>query len=146
MLATSRKLLKTRATPAVTSLWARQYHYNKGTAKDMMEKSCYHGVNFVISEDATVFDAITRMAGINLGCLAVSGADGRFVGVVTERDYLKKVELQNLTARNTKVSQIMTKRSRVIVAKAKETPSQLMTKMLSSVSFITSVYFVYYFQ
>ncbi|RHY60378.1 hypothetical protein DYB38_011193, partial [Aphanomyces astaci] len=48
----------------------RQFHYQKGTAKDMMQKSCYHGVNFVIQQDATVFDAITRMAGINLGCLA----------------------------------------------------------------------------
>ncbi|KAF1328355.1 putative mitochondrial protein, partial [Globisporangium splendens] len=111
---------------------SRSYHYNKGTAKDMMEKSCYHGVNFVISEDASVFDAVTRMAGINLGCLAVSSKDGKFTGVVTERDYLKKVELQNLTAKGTKISQIMTKRARLIVAEEDETPAQLMTKMLSS--------------
>lgn len=111
----------------------RSYHYNKGTAKDMMEKSCYHGVNFVVSEDATVFEAVTRMAGINLGCLAVSSKDGKFAGVVTERDYLKKVELQGLTAKATKVSQIMTKRARLIVAEEHETPAQLMTKMLSSV-------------
>jgi signal-transduction protein with cAMP-binding, CBS, and nucleotidyltransferase domain len=111
----------------------RSYQYNKGTAVDMMEKSCYHGVNFVISENATVFEAITRMAGINLGCLAVSGKDGKFAGVVTERDYMKKVELQGLTAKNTKVSQIMTKRSRLIVANADERPGQLMNKMLSSV-------------
>lgn len=112
---------------------ARAYHYNKGTAKDMMEKSCYHGVNFVVSEDATVFEAVTRMAGINLGCLAVSDAQGNFSGVVTERDYLKKVELQNLTAKTTTVSQIMTNRARLITAKADETPTQLITKMLSSV-------------
>lgn len=111
----------------------RTYHYNKGVAKDMMEKSCYHGVNFVISEDASVFDAITRMAGINLGCLAVSSKDGKFTGVVTERDYMKKVELQNLTAKGTKVSQIMTKRARLIIAEEHELPAQLMTKMLSSV-------------
>lgn len=114
---------------------ARAYHYNKGTAKDMMEKSCYHGVNFVIPEEASVFEAVTRMAGINLGCLAVSDAEGQFVGVVTERDYLKKVELQSLTAKTTKVAQIMTNRARIITAKADETPSQLMTKMLSSVRF-----------
>ncbi|DAZ98188.1 TPA: hypothetical protein N0F65_005320 [Lagenidium giganteum] len=122
--------MQTRCVPAVMK---RTYHYAKGTAGDMMEKSCYHGVNFVIAENATVFDAITRMAGINLGCLAVSGKDGKFAGVITERDYLKKVELQGLTAKNTKVSQIMTKRSRLIVAMEKETPNQLMTKMLSSV-------------
>lgn len=124
----------TRCAVAPASMGrVRAYHYNKGTASTMMEKSCYHGVNFVISENATVFEAITRMAGINLGCLAVSGQDGKFAGVVTERDYMKKVELQNLTAKNTKVSQIMTKRARLIVAKEDETPGKLMTKMLSSV-------------
>ncbi|TYZ61870.1 hypothetical protein PybrP1_000990 [[Pythium] brassicae (nom. inval.)] len=110
----------------------RAYHYDKGVARNMMEKSCYHGVNFVVSEEASVFEAITRMAGINLGCLAVSSQDGKFAGVVTERDYLKKVELQGLTAKDTKVAQIMTKRARLIVALEHETPAQLMTKMLSS--------------
>ncbi|KAJ0406049.1 hypothetical protein P43SY_010105 [Pythium insidiosum] len=136
MMALRRVLSRTTtAMPAAIAPRAalcRSYHYNKGTAQDMMEKSCYHGVNFVISEDASVFEAITRMAGINLGCLAVSGRDGKFAGVITERDYMKKVELQGLTAKNTKVSQIMTKRSRVIVAEGHERPTQLMSKMLSS--------------
>jgi len=117
------------------STWTMQqrpYHYNKGTARDMMQKSCYHGVNFVIDQDATVFEAITKMAGINLGCLAVSGTNNEFVGVVSERDYMKKVELQQLTAKETIVSQIMTQRARLVVAKAHETPAQLMTKMLNS--------------
>ncbi|CAH0475728.1 unnamed protein product [Peronospora belbahrii] len=106
--------------------------YTKGLAKDLMSKSCYNGVNFVISEDATVLEALTRMVGINLGCLAVSGDNGKFVGVVTERDYLRKVELLGLTAKNTSVGQIMTQRARLVVAKQDETPNQLMTKMLSS--------------
>lgn len=129
---TRRLVTRCAVVPASMSR-VRAYHYDKGTAGTMMEKSCYHGVNFVISENATVFEAVTRMAGINLGCLAVSGQDGKFAGVITERDYMKKVELQNLTAKNTKVSQIMTKRARLIVAKENETPAQLMTKMLSSV-------------
>ncbi|OQS06661.1 hypothetical protein THRCLA_01311 [Thraustotheca clavata] len=110
----------------------RFYHYNKGTAKDMMTKSCYYGVNFVIQEDATVFEAITRMAGINLGCFAVSNENNQFVGVVSERDYLKKVELQGLTAKETLVSEIMTHKARLVHANENETPSQLMTKMLNS--------------
>lgn len=145
-------LLKPRvnvaAKPVITNVIAtRSYQYNKGCAQTLMEKSCYHGVNFVIPDDASVYDAITRMAGINLGCLAVSGKDGKFAGVITERDYLKKVELQGLTAKTTKVSQIMTKRSRVIAAKANERPSQLMSKMLSSVcclSFDCLVLFLMY--
>lgn len=112
---------------------ARAYHYDKGTAADLMAKSCYSGVDFVISKDATVLEAITRMAGINLGCLAVSDAAGAFVGLVTERDYLKKVELQRKTAAGTKVSQIMTNRARIVTARHDEVPSALMAKMLNCV-------------
>lgn len=126
------RLLTKRAGAFALSASSRSV-YTKGLAKDMMEKSCYNGVNFIIPEKATVFEAITRMAGINLGCLAVSGEGGKFVGVVTERDYLKKVELQGLTAKNTLVGQIMTHRARLIVAGESETPNQLMSKMLSSV-------------
>ncbi|EGZ15989.1 hypothetical protein PHYSODRAFT_286413 [Phytophthora sojae] len=125
------RLLTKRAGAFALSASSRSV-YTKGLAKDMMEKSCYNGVNFIIPEKATVFEAITRMAGINLGCLAVSGEGGKFVGVVTERDYLKKVELQGLTAKNTLVGQIMTHRARLIVAGESETPNQLMSKMLSS--------------
>ncbi|ETI47996.1 hypothetical protein F441_07847 [Phytophthora nicotianae CJ01A1] len=130
LLFASRVLVK-RAGAFTTPVSGRSV-YTKGLAKDMMSKSCYNGVNFVIPEKATVFEALKRMAGINLGCLAVSGEGGKFVGILTERDYLKKVELQGLTAKDTLVKQIMTNRARLIVAYANETPSQLMTKMLSS--------------
>ncbi|KAK1945127.1 CBS domain-containing protein CBSX3 [Phytophthora citrophthora] len=130
LLSAPRLLGKRSGALVASSSWRSVY--TKGLAKDLMNKSCYSGVNFVIPEEATVFEALTRMAGINLGCLAVSGDDGKFVGVVTERDYLRKVELQGLTAKDTLVGQIMTHRARLIVAGEKETPSQLMTKMLSS--------------
>jgi CBS-domain-containing membrane protein len=131
LLSASRLLTKRAGAFALPA--ASRSVYTKGLAKDMMNKSCYNGVNFIIPEKATVFEALTRMAGINLGCLAVSGDGGKFVGVITERDYLKKVELQGLTAKNTQVGQIMTQRARLIVAGEDETPNQLMTKMLSSV-------------
>lgn len=112
-------------------LQVRNYHYEKGTAKALMNKSCYFGKNFRISQDASVYDCIKRMAGINLGCLAVSCNENKsIVGIVSERDYLKKVELQGLQAKNVKVSEIMTNRARLVFAKENETPSQLMTKML----------------
>ncbi|CAH0485541.1 unnamed protein product [Peronospora farinosa] len=129
-LSTSRFLTKRVSAFALPA--SNRGVYTKGLAKDLMDKSCYSGVNFVISEEATVLEALTRMVGINLGCLAVSGEDGKFVGVVTERDYLRKVELLGLTAKNTPVGQIMTQRARLVVAKYNETPNQLMSKMLSS--------------
>ncbi|KAG3120614.1 hypothetical protein PI124_g7723 [Phytophthora idaei] len=130
-LLSASRLLTKRAGAFAAPACSRNV-YTKGIARDMMGKSCYNGVNFIIPEKATVFEALKRMAGINLGCLAVSGNDGKFVGILTERDYLKKVELQGLTAKDTFVKQIMTNRARLVVARENETPSQLMTKMLSS--------------
>lgn len=79
-----------------------------------------------------MYDAIKRMAGINLGCLAVKDdASSVLIGLVTERDYLKKVELQGLTALDAKVGDIMTHRKRILVAQEQESPQELMTKMLS---------------
>lgn len=118
----------------------RMYHYKKGTAKDLMNQSCYHGVNFTIPQDTTVYDAIKRMAGINLGCLAVSSSDSKnFVGVVSERDYLKKVELLGLSAKSVQVSDIMTHRPRVVVAHEDEAPAELMAKMLGRVGTINPI-------
>ncbi len=114
---------------------SRLYHSQKANAKEIMKKSCYNGVNFVINQDASVYDAIKRMAGINLGCLTVSNDQNEFVGVITERDYMKKVELQNLTAKTCHVKDIMTARERVCSALLNETPNQMMTKMLSRVGF-----------
>lgn len=60
-----------------------------------------------IAPDATVYDAIARMARLRIGALlVVEGADD-IRGIITERDYLTKVVLMNRSSRTTAVSQIM---------------------------------------
>jgi CBS domain-containing protein len=59
-----------------------------------------------VSPDATVFDAIGRVEH-NVGSLMVADADGHPLGIVTERDYLRKVALQGRTSRATFVREIM---------------------------------------
>ena len=51
------------------------------------------GELYTISPDATVFDAIELMADKNIGALIVM-SDHRLVGVVSERDYTRKVALK----------------------------------------------------
>ena len=60
-----------------------------------------------IDGDATVFDAITKMVEANVGSLLVADG-GEIVGIVTERDYLRRVAIEGRTERETPVRDIMT--------------------------------------
>jgi CBS domain-containing protein len=59
-----------------------------------------------IDGDATVFDAITKMVEANVGSVLVAD-EGEIVGIVTERDYLRRVTLQGRTEKETPVRDIM---------------------------------------
>jgi len=61
---------------------------------------------WTISPEATVFDAIQLMADKNIGALLVM-AGGVLVGVITERDYTRKVALAGKTSRQTRVREIL---------------------------------------
>ena len=58
------------------------------------------------SPDATVLDAISRMAEYGVGALLVI-KDGELVGFFSERDYTRKVILQGLASRDTPVETVM---------------------------------------
>lgn len=59
-----------------------------------------------VSPDACVYDAIALMAEKYVGALLVV-AGGELVGVVSERDYARKVILQGKSSRETAVKEIM---------------------------------------
>jgi signal-transduction protein with cAMP-binding, CBS, and nucleotidyltransferase domain len=60
-----------------------------------------------IHPDATVYDAIKMMAEKNVGALLVMEND-QLVGIVSERDYSRKVMLRGKRSRTTTVREIMT--------------------------------------
>lgn len=60
-----------------------------------------------ISPQATVYEAIARMAEKGVGALLVLDGD-ELVGIVSERDYARKVILQDRSSRDTLVRTIMT--------------------------------------
>jgi CBS domain-containing protein len=66
------------------------------------------GAVYSIAPDASVFDALKMMADRNIGAVMVTGAEGKLVGIVSERDYARKVVLRGHTSRDTRVSAIMT--------------------------------------
>src|SRR5437763_7168208 len=61
---------------------------------------------YSISPDATVFQAIEMMDAKNVGALLVTRA-GEPVGIISERDYTRKVFLRGKHSRETRVSEIM---------------------------------------
>lgn len=62
---------------------------------------------FAIGPDEPVIDAIRLMAEKRIGALLVMQA-GRLVGIVSERDYARKIVLQGRSSRDTPVRDIMT--------------------------------------
>ena len=64
---------------------------------------------WVVKPDDTVFDSLRRMAQKEIGALLVMDGD-KLVGIVTERDYARKVILEGKSSKDSAVSEIMTKR------------------------------------
>jgi CBS domain-containing protein len=58
--------------------------------------------------ESTVFDAVKIMVGHDVGALPVLD-DMRLVGVFSERDLMKRVIVQGLDPRTTRVSEVMTR-------------------------------------
>jgi CBS domain-containing protein len=56
----------------------------------------------------TVLDALNLMAENNVGSVVITDADGHYNGVVTERDYSRKVVLNGKSSTQTFVEEIMT--------------------------------------
>jgi len=59
-----------------------------------------------IPRSATVYAAIEKMVACNVGALVVTD-EGVPCGIVTERDYLRRVALEGRTSRTTRVDEIM---------------------------------------
>jgi CBS domain-containing protein len=59
-----------------------------------------------VSPDATVFEAIQVMADKNVGALLVTEND-RLVGIISERDYTRKVMLKGKSSKTTAVKEIL---------------------------------------
>ena len=76
------------------------------TAADVLKSKAHQAVH-TITPGALVFDALKLMADKNIGALLVMEGE-RIAGIITERDYARKIVLMSRSSRETPVREIMT--------------------------------------
>ncbi len=64
------------------------------------------GTVLTVDRDATVFDAIQKMVGENVGSVIVTHGE-TIAGILTERDYLRRIVLEGRTSKTTRVHEVM---------------------------------------
>ena len=80
-----------------------------------------------VSPEATVFEAIEIMADHNIGALPVLSG-GKLLGIVSERDYTRKVALKGKSSKETKVREIL---ATPVIASPDDTIEECMKLMTS---------------
>ncbi len=79
-----------------------------------------------VAPDASVFEAIGIMADKGIGALVVL-EDGKLVGIISERDYARKVVLKERESKKTPVGDIMT--TEVLYARPDHTVEECLALM-----------------
>jgi predicted transcriptional regulator len=103
---------------------------NQVTALSVFKNSCYHKIDFKISEEDSARKAVQMFSTFNIGCLAVTDSQNKVAGVLSERDYINKVAALGKDDSCVWVKHICTYTPNIIIAKKNDTLEQCMNKML----------------
>ena len=95
-----------------------------GTVSSLLREKDTH--IWSIKPDATVYEAIELMAEKNIGAVPVVER-GKFLGILTERDYTRKVILQGKSSKKTLVNEIMS--ARIVTVSPADTVGDCMRLM-----------------
>ena len=79
-----------------------------GIRPRMLVKDVMSSPVFTIDEDATVNEAARLMDQHELGCIIVTGKEGKPLGIITERDLVKRVLAKNAKASKLSAKEVMT--------------------------------------
>jgi CBS domain-containing protein len=81
---------------------------------------------WAVKPDDTVFDSLQLMADKSIGALLVMNGD-KLVGIVTERDYARKVILEGKSSKDSTVKEVMT--TKVLCVSPERTVDECMALM-----------------
>jgi CBS domain-containing protein len=82
-----------------------------------------------IQPEATVLDALKLMSDLEIGAVMVMDRQGAVHGIMSERDYARKVPLQGKSSRETLVTEIMTPAERMHTVAPQSTLEDCMVLM-----------------
>lgn len=97
------------------------------TARDLIKHKGKSHKILTISPDASAFKAMELMAEHNVGALLVEGTEGNIEGIVSERDFLRKLDVKGQAAKDTRVRDLMT--SKVLYVESTQTLEECMALM-----------------
>jgi CBS domain-containing protein len=95
------------------------------TVADLLKSKAHQSVHTITSA-ASVFDAVKLMADKNIGALLVMEGE-EVAGIITERDYARKIVLMSRSSRQTLVREIMM--SAVMYVRPDQTSEECMVLM-----------------
>ncbi|KAF3454765.1 hypothetical protein FNV43_RR05213 [Rhamnella rubrinervis] len=119
---------------SVTSARIEEHGFESTTIADILKSKGKNadGSWLWCTMDDTVYDAVKSMTQHNVGALVVvkPGEEKSIAGIITERDYLRKIIVQGRSSKSTKVGDIMTEENKLITV----TPD---TKVLRAMQLMT---------
>ncbi len=96
------------------------------TARDLIKNKENSSI-FLVTSGSTAFDAMKLMAKHNVGALLIKGTDGNIKGIVSERDFILKLEVLGRLPQETPIGEIMT--SNVLYVESTQTLEDCMALM-----------------
>ena len=84
---------------------------------------------WTISPESSVLDALKLMAEKEIGALMVVDKKDKVVGIITERDYARKIILKGKTSMKTSVKEIMTPSNKMYTVKPDSSVEDCMVLM-----------------
>ena len=85
----------TRSAPVTLQTANMGTAQKKGSVMDAWNKSCYHEMDYTISEDATVYDAVQKFSAYDVGALVTVDAAGK-----TFLFFVSKAVVENAAVRS----------------------------------------------
>jgi CBS domain-containing protein len=82
-----------------------------------------------IQPEATVLEALKLMSDLEIGAVMVMDGQGTVRGILSERDYARKIPLQGKSSRETRVTEIMTPAERMHTVAPRNTLEDCMVLM-----------------
>lgn len=129
-----RPAMLSRFSTSASSVNMEEHGFESTTIDDILKakgKSADGSWLWCTTED-TVYDAVQSMTQHNVGALVVvkPAEQNSIAGIITERDYLRKIIVQGRSSKSTKVGDIMTEENKLITV----TPD---TKVLRAMQLMT---------